>query len=161
VFFTFPTGLAVIGLTGSGGLGPSGGYFLPCISAFSNPHDGRLENDSNQVENAIRPTAVGTKNWFFIGHAECGQRGAILFTIVQACRRLGINPFDYLKDVLTQIPTIPTRPSPHSPRKTGSKTARLRRPARPDHRRRSSRLRHLRLLHRRAVKGVLGVTLTK
>jgi hypothetical protein len=47
---------------------------------------------------------VGKKNWLFIGHAECGQRGAILFTIVQACRRLGINPFDYLKDVLTQIP---------------------------------------------------------
>ena len=67
-------------------------------------HDGRLEIDNNQVENAIRPTAVGKKNWLFIGHAECGQRGAILFTIVQACRRLGINPFDYLKDVLTQIP---------------------------------------------------------
>lgn len=67
-------------------------------------HDGRLEIDNNQVENAIRPTAVGKKNWLFIGHAQCGQRGAILFTIVQACRRLGINPFDYLKDVLTQIP---------------------------------------------------------
>jgi transposase len=87
-------------------------------------HEGRLEIDTNQVEpersgdslpkaarrasaarqNAIRPTAVGKKNWLFIGHAECGQRGAILFTIVQACRRLGLNPFDYLKDVLTQIP---------------------------------------------------------
>jgi transposase len=67
-------------------------------------HDGRLEIDNNQVENAIRPTAVGKKNWLFIGHAECGQRGAILFTIVQACRQRGINPFDYLKDVLTQIP---------------------------------------------------------
>ncbi len=66
--------------------------------------DGRVEIDNNLVENAIRPTAVGKKNWLFIGHAECGQRSAILFTIVEACRRLGINPFDYIKDVLTHIP---------------------------------------------------------
>ena len=72
-------------------------------------HDGRLEIDNNQVENAIRPTAVGKKNWLFIGHADCGQRGAILFTIVQTCRQRGINPFDYLKDVLTQIPHHTTK----------------------------------------------------
>jgi len=66
--------------------------------------EGQVEIDNNLVENAIRPTAVGKKNWLFIGHADCGQRGAILFTIVQACRQRGINPFDYLKDVLTQIP---------------------------------------------------------
>ena len=42
--------------------------------------------------------------WNLLGHADCGQHGAILFTIVQACRQRGINPFDYLKDVLTQIP---------------------------------------------------------
>ena len=66
--------------------------------------DGRVEIDNNLVENAIRPTAVGKKNWLFIGHAECGQRSAVLFTIVEACRRLGINPFDYLKDVLTRLP---------------------------------------------------------
>lgn len=47
---------------------------------------------------------MSKKNWLFIGHAECGQRGAILFTIVQACRQRGIYPFDYLKDVLTEIP---------------------------------------------------------
>ena len=61
--------------------------------------------------------AVGkkkTNNWIFIGHAECNQRGAILFTIIQACRRLGINPFDYIMDVLTN----PTR-SDHSDRRLG------------------------------------------
>jgi hypothetical protein len=51
-----------------------------------------------------RPTAAGKKNWIFIGHAECGQRSAILFTLIEACRHLVINPFDYLKDALTQIP---------------------------------------------------------
>jgi len=66
--------------------------------------DGRLEIDNNLVENAIRPTAVGKKNWLFIGAAEAGERGAILYTIVESCRRRGIDPFAYLRDVLTRLP---------------------------------------------------------
>ena len=66
--------------------------------------DGRVEIDNNLVENAIRPTAVGKKNWLFIGEAEAGQRSAILFTIIENCRRLEINPFAYLRDVLTRLP---------------------------------------------------------
>jgi transposase len=42
--------------------------------------DGTIEIDNNLVENAIRPTAVGKKNWLFFGDAEAGQRGAILYT---------------------------------------------------------------------------------
>lgn len=68
--------------------------------------DGRVELDNNLVENAIRPTAVGKKNWLFVGQAEAGQRSAILFTIIENCRRLGINPFDYLRDVLTRLPKL-------------------------------------------------------
>ena len=68
--------------------------------------DGRLEIDNNLVENAIRPTAVGKKNWLFIGAAEAGQRSAVLFTIIENCRRLGINPYDYLRDVLTRLPRL-------------------------------------------------------
>jgi transposase len=68
--------------------------------------DGRLEIDNNLVENAIRPTAVGKKNWLFIGEAEAGERGAILYTIVESCRRRGINPFDYLRDVFTRLPSM-------------------------------------------------------
>lgn len=71
--------------------------------------DGRLEIDNNLVENAIRPTAVGKKNWLFIGDAEAGQRSAILFTIIENCRRLEINPFDYLRDVLTRLPKLTNR----------------------------------------------------
>lgn len=68
--------------------------------------DGRLEIDNNLVENAIRPSAVGKKNWLFIGDAEAGERGAILYTIVESCRRRGLNPFDYLREVFTRLPSM-------------------------------------------------------
>jgi len=68
--------------------------------------DGRLEIDNNLIENAIRPTAVGKKNWLFIGAADAGQRGAILYTIVESCRRRGIDPLAYLRDVLTRLPKM-------------------------------------------------------
>jgi hypothetical protein len=66
--------------------------------------DGRVEIDNNTVENAIRPTAVGKKNWLFIGDGEAGDRGAILYTVVESCRRRGIDPYEYLRDVLERIP---------------------------------------------------------
>lgn len=68
--------------------------------------DGRVEIDNNLVENAIRPTALGKKNWLFVGEAEAGERGAILYTIVESCRRRGIDPYAYLHDVLTRLPTM-------------------------------------------------------
>jgi transposase len=71
--------------------------------------DGRIEIDNNPVENAIRPTAIGKKNWLFIGEAEAGQRSAILFTIIEACRSRGIDPQTYLRDVLTRLPTLTNR----------------------------------------------------
>jgi transposase len=71
--------------------------------------DGRIEIDNNPVENAIRPTAIGKKNWLFIGEAEAGQRSAILFTIIEACCSRGIDPQTYLRDVLTRLPTLTNR----------------------------------------------------
>jgi len=68
--------------------------------------NGQIEIDNNLVENAIRPTAIGKKNWLFMGSAHAGQTGAILFTIIENCRRLGINPFDYLRDMLDRIPPM-------------------------------------------------------
>jgi hypothetical protein len=68
--------------------------------------DGRVEIDNNLVENAIRPTAIGKKNWLFIGAAEAGERSAIVYTIVESCRRREIDPFAYLRDVLTRLPSI-------------------------------------------------------
>jgi transposase len=68
--------------------------------------DGQVEIDNNLVENAIRPTAVGKKNWLFIGEAEAGHRSAILYTIIENCRRQRIDPYEYLRDVLTRLPKL-------------------------------------------------------
>jgi len=64
---------------------------------------GHIEIDNNGIENAIRPTAVGKKNWLFIGHPKAGQRSAILYTIIENCRLCGINPLKYLCDVMPKI----------------------------------------------------------
>ena len=66
--------------------------------------DGRVEIDNNLCENAIRPTALGKKNWLFIGQAEAGDRAAILYTIVECCRRRGLDPYAYMRDILTRLP---------------------------------------------------------
>ena len=66
--------------------------------------DGVLEIDNNLIENAIRPSALGKKNWLFIGHPEAGERSAVIYTLLGSCRRQGINPFDYLKDLFTRLP---------------------------------------------------------
>ncbi len=68
--------------------------------------DGRIEIDNNLVENSIRPTALGKKNWLFFGDADAGQRSAILYTIIESCRCRGIDPHAYLRDVLTRLPSM-------------------------------------------------------
>ncbi len=68
--------------------------------------DGRVKICNNLVENAIRPTKLGAKNWLFLGNAESGKKCAILYTIVENCRRLGINSREYLEDVLTRLPAM-------------------------------------------------------
>ena len=82
----------------------------PALEAFL--RDGRIAIDNNRVENAIRPTAVGKKNWLFIGEAEAGHRGAILYTLVESCRRRDIDPQAYLRDVLTRLPKMTTSQIP-------------------------------------------------
>lgn len=71
--------------------------------------DGRVGIDTNPVENAIRPTAIGKKNWLFVGEAEAGERAAILYTLIESCRTHGLDPFAWLRDVLTRLPTLPVR----------------------------------------------------
>jgi transposase len=66
--------------------------------------DGRIEIDTNLVENAIRPTAIGKKNWLFIGEANAGDRSAIIYTIIESCRRRGLDPYAYLRDLFTRLP---------------------------------------------------------
>jgi len=70
---------------------------------------GETRLDNNLVENAIRPSAIGKKNWLFIGHPDAGQRSAIIYSIVVSCQRRKIDPLLYLRDVLTRLPAMTTR----------------------------------------------------
>jgi len=59
----------------------------------------------SNVENSdSRPSALGKRNLMFIGHPEAGERSAIIYTLLGSCRRHGINPNDYLKDLFTRLP---------------------------------------------------------
>ena len=76
----------------------------PMLIAFV--EDGRVEIDNNLCENAIRPTAVGKKNWLFIGAEDAGWRSAVIYSIITSCRSRGIDPYAYIKDVLNRLPTM-------------------------------------------------------
>jgi transposase len=65
--------------------------------------------DNNLVENAIRPSAIGKKNWLFIGHPDAGQRSAIIYSLVVSCQRHGTDPYAYLRDVLRRLPTMTSK----------------------------------------------------
>jgi transposase len=68
--------------------------------------NGRLEIDNNLTENAIRPSAVGKKNWLFIGHLEAGWRSAVIYSLIASSRRRGIEPWEYLRDVVQRLPAM-------------------------------------------------------
>jgi transposase len=70
---------------------------------------GEVEIDQNWCENAMRPIALGRKNWLHIGSEDAGPRVAAIASIVETCRRLGINVRDYLLDVLPRIADWPAK----------------------------------------------------
>jgi transposase len=74
--------------------------------------DGRLEIDNNLTENAIRPTAVGKKNYLFIGHPDAGWRSAVIYSVIASCRRRKIDPWAYLKDIFTRLPSATNQQIP-------------------------------------------------
>ena len=61
--------------------------------------------DNNQVERAIRPVTVGRKNSLFIGSPDAGQRAAIIYTMVEECKRTGTDFQRWLAEVLRRLPT--------------------------------------------------------
>ncbi|MEI6535675.1 MAG: IS66 family transposase [Verrucomicrobiaceae bacterium] len=65
---------------------------------------GEVEIDNNWVENAIRPCALGKKNYLFIGDVGAGQRSANLYSLMGSCLRRGINPRNYLRWVFEKLP---------------------------------------------------------
>lgn len=71
--------------------------------------DGRFEIDNNLIENAIRPVALGRKNYLFAGSHEGARRAALIYSLVSTAKQHGVEPFAYLKDVLSRIADSPHR----------------------------------------------------
>jgi len=71
--------------------------------------DGRIEIDTNLVENAIRPIALGRKNYLFAGSHNAAQRAAVIYSLLASCKKHDVNPQLWLTDLLSRIPTHPAK----------------------------------------------------
>ncbi len=69
--------------------------------------DGQVPIDNNWIENRIRPIAMGRKNWLFAGSLRAGKRAAAIMSLIQSAKLNGHDPFTYLKDILSRLPTQP------------------------------------------------------
>jgi transposase len=69
--------------------------------------DGKLEVDNNLIENAIRPVAIGRKNYLFAGSHNGARRAAMLYSFIGTCKINDVNPFEWLKNTLETIPQHP------------------------------------------------------
>ena len=72
---------------------------------------GHVEIDNNGVERDIRPSAVGKKNWLFVGSPEAGDRSAVIYSLLISARHHGVDPESYLRDVLKRLPGCSTDPA--------------------------------------------------
>jgi len=70
--------------------------------------DGRIEIDNNLIENAIRPFAIGRKNWMFMGSPRGAKAGAIFYSLIETCKANKINPQKYLCAMLNKIRSCKT-----------------------------------------------------
>lgn len=80
------------------------GYFcslIPYLKNYTTSPYARLDN--NVAERAVRPLALGRKNWLFLGSEEGGEAAAIVLSLVQTCRSLKINPREYLEDIMRRL----------------------------------------------------------
>ena len=71
--------------------------------------DGRYRIDNNLVENAIRPLAIGWKNYLFCGNNDAAIRAAVVYSLIGSCKAEGIRPTEWLADVLSKIYSYPER----------------------------------------------------
>jgi hypothetical protein len=75
----------------------------PALTRFLG--DGEVPIDNNHIENQMRPWAVGRRNWMFVGSELAGQRAAMIISLLQSAKLNSADPWAYLKDVLTRLPT--------------------------------------------------------
>ena len=93
-------------VSASSGAGKAIAYLLRRTEAFTRYlDDGRYPIDNNPVENAIRPIALGRKNWLFVGSETAGTRAAAIISLIATAKANGHDPHAYLRDVLTRLPT--------------------------------------------------------
>jgi transposase len=80
------------------------GYFaglIPNLKNYTKHPWARLDN--NVAERAVRPLALGRKNWLFVGNEEAGEAAAVILTLVQSCRAIKVNPREYLEDIMKRL----------------------------------------------------------
>ena len=71
--------------------------------------DGEVPIDNNAAENAMRPLAVGRKNWLFVGSQQAGERAGNVLSLIESAKLNGHDPWAYLKDVFERLPTLKNR----------------------------------------------------
>ena len=80
------------------------GYFcglIPYLKNYTKHPFARVDN--NVAERSVRPLAIGRKNWLFVGNEDAGESTAIIFSLIQTCRTLNVNPREYLEDVMRRL----------------------------------------------------------
>ena len=80
------------------------GYFcglIPYLKNYISHPFARLDN--NVAERAVRPLAIGRKNWLFVGNEDGGEAAAVIYSLIQTCRALSVNPREYLEDVMRRL----------------------------------------------------------
>lgn len=96
----------LLGLSNASALAQAIGYLTKRWSSFCRyVEHGALSIDNNAVERAIRPIAVGRKNWNLLGSVASGERAAVLYSLIGTCQLNGVEPWAYLTDVLARLPT--------------------------------------------------------
>jgi len=69
--------------------------------------DAAVPIDNNAAERAVRPIALGRKNWLFVGSRQAGERAAALMTLIESAKLCGLDPWAYPRDVFAKLPTWP------------------------------------------------------
>jgi len=89
-------------------MGQAIGYALNNWAALARYTEaGFLAIDNNAAEREMKRIAIGRKNWLSVGSPRGGQTAAVLFSFTSTCQRLGVEPWAYLQEVLTRLPTMP------------------------------------------------------
>lgn len=70
--------------------------------------DGRLDIDNNAAERAMRPVAIGRRNYMFFGSDKGGRTAAVFYSLIASAKRHGLDPFAYLRDVISRISDHPS-----------------------------------------------------